>query len=179
MILDFGGGPRLSGLAQMFDDRGKQDRSAFCQIIVHCGERGFDGLHGLPGIEQLGVNDPEETRVQLQCLWEHFAVGQKAGFQHFDPGQRVGRVENPQRRVVQIAARQKPFMGLVDGGQSPGCRREELHLVVALADAAEIGAQGGDALIVRVEQTSLGEERVEERVAHGAFQGLAKLGSRH
>ena len=60
-----------------------------------------------------------------------------------------------------------------------GRRGEELHLRVALADLVQPGAEGGDGLVMRVEQASLGEQRVHERVADRAFDGLAELRARH
>jgi hypothetical protein len=53
-------------------------------------------------------------------------------------------------------------VGFVDKWQRVSRRGEELHPRVALADLVQAGAECGDGLVVRVEQTSLGQQRVHE-----------------
>ena len=89
-----------------------------------------------------------------------------------------GRVENPQRRVIQVAAGDEPLVGFVDVGKRVGRRGEELQQGVALADLMQARAEGGDGLVMRIEQAPLGEQRVHERIAYGAFDGLAELRAR-
>ena len=74
----------------------------------------LDVFRRLPGVEQIGVDDLEERRIQLHGLGKHFAVGQQARTEHFDLRQRSGGVENPERRVIQIAAREEPFVRFVN-----------------------------------------------------------------
>ena len=136
-------------------------------------------LRRLLRVEQIGVDRLEERRVQLHRLRDHLTVGQQARTDHLDLRQRRGGVEDPERRVVEVAARDEPLVGLVDRRQRARRRAEELHLRVALADLAQPGAEIGDRLIVRVEQPPFGQERVHERVADRAFDRLAELRARH
>ena len=50
---------------------------------------------------------------------------------------------------------------------------------VALADCLEPGVEIRDRRVVRVEEAPLGEERVRERLADRAFDGLPELRARH
>src|SRR5215467_3341834 len=48
-----------------------------------------------------------------------------------------------------------------------------------LAEHAEPLAESGDTLIVSVEKPSLGQQRMHERIANGAFRDFAEFGARH
>ncbi len=70
-------------------------------------------------------------------------------------------------------------MGLVDGRQRARGRGQKLHLGVALANLVEPGAEGGDRLVMRVEQPPFRQQRMHEGIADGAFDRLAELRPRH
>ena len=108
-------------------------------------------------------------------LRDHLAVGQQPRADHLDLRQRRRGVEDPERRVVEVAARDEPLVGLVERRQRGGRGGQELELRVALADVAESAAEVGDRSVVRVEQPPLGQQRMHERVADRALDRLAKL----
>src|SRR5262249_43228544 len=121
----------------------------------------------------------EERRVKLQRLGDDFAIREEAGVEHLDPGERRDGVQDVQSGVFEIAAGAEPLVRLVQRRQSSGGGIEKRDLYVALADDVELPAQGGDSLIVRVEQAALGQERMNKPIADGAFNEFAKLSARH
>jgi hypothetical protein len=67
---------------------------------------------------------------------------------------------------------------LVEDWQHVGRGTEQRDLAIALTHLMERGAESGDGLVVRVEQSSLHEERVQERVPHRPFDHLPEFGTR-
>ena len=149
------------------------------------GDEGIDGrerrLHAgarLLRVQQPRVDHVEEARIECQRLDDDLAIDQPARAQHLDLRERRRRVQNPQRGVIEIAARDEPLVGLVDRADRLGCRPEELHLDVACADVAQALAQRRNRVVVRVEQPSLGEQRVDEGIVRRALDHLPELAAR-
>ena len=177
--LDLGRRPRFAHLAQVIEHQPEQRGRPLRQVVVDRLQRRLHTLPRLPRVEHGGIDRREERRIQLHRLRDHLAIGQQAGADHLDPRQRRRRVENPKRRVIEIAAGDEPFVGLVDGIQRVRAGGEELNLRVALADLVQPGAETGDGLVMGIQQPPLGQQRMHERVADRAFDGLAELGPRH
>src|SRR5262245_34421315 len=137
--------------------RQEQLRSALRHVTINHVERRLYALPRLFGVEQVGVNRFEELRVQLHRLRDHLAVGQQARADHFDPRQWGRGVENPERGVVEVAARDEKFVGLIYRGERARRRAQQLRLRVAIADLPQPVTEIGDRLIVRIEQPPLGQ----------------------
>ncbi len=77
----------------------------------------MDVLPRLLVIEQVGVDCLEERRIQCHRLGNHLAVGQQLSADDLDLRERGRGVEDPQRRVREVTAREEPFVGFVDRRQ--------------------------------------------------------------
>src|SRR5206468_2975031 len=126
-------------------------------------------------VEEVRVYRLEESRVQRDRLREHLPVRQPAGADHLDTGQRRGGIEDPQRGVVEISARDEPFVRLVYHRQRAGCGAQQLQLRVTFADLVQPREKRRDRLVVGVQETALRQQRVHERVVHRALDALAEL----
>ena len=88
-------------------------------------------------------------------------------------------VQDPERGVVEVGASHEPLVRLVDGRKRPDGGAQELNLLVARAKIAQAFAEPGNRLVVGIQEPTLGEQRMDERVLHGSFDGPPKLGTRY
>ena len=130
-------------------------------------------------IQQIGIDRLEQCRIQLHRLKDHLAIRQQTGTDYLDPRQGRRSVENPKRGVIEVAACDEPFVGLVDWRQRMGRRSQKLQLCVALADLIQPGAEAGDGFVMRVQQPPFRQQRVHEGIADGALNRLPELRPRH
>jgi hypothetical protein len=63
---------------QIIEDDPKQRWSMFRQISVDGTQGRVHVVDGLLGVEQIGVNDFEERRIELHGLWNHLAIRKAA-----------------------------------------------------------------------------------------------------
>ena len=75
MIFDFDTRSRFARLAQMVYHRPKQRGCASGDIVLYRFEGGLDGLLRLFRVEQIGVDQLEQRRIQFGRLWYDLAVG--------------------------------------------------------------------------------------------------------
>ena len=64
-------------------------------------------------------------------------IGDQAAADDFNPRQRRGGVEDPERGVVEIATRDEPLVRLVDRPQRPATGAQQFQLTVAIAGLAQ------------------------------------------
>ena len=178
MLLDLGRRARLAGVPQVAQDRLEHPPGALVQIGVDRVEGGRDVLLRLRRVEQIRIDGAEERRVERQRLRQRLAIGHLARGNQFDARQPHRRVENPQRGVLEVAARDHPLVRLVQRRHDVGRGAEQLDLHVALAEHLQPLQQARDGLVVRVEQPALGEEGVHERAVARSFDDFAELGAR-
>src|SRR5581483_7436082 len=84
VIVNFGGGARFAYFLQVFHDGAEEADSAFLQIAIERPQGRFDVLVRLLGVQQVGIDDLEELRVELQRLRNDFAAGHHARVEHLN-----------------------------------------------------------------------------------------------
>ncbi len=178
MVLELRARARLPGFAKVRDDRREERGRTRGQVAIDGLEGRHDAGPGLLRIQQAGVDRLEEGGVERHRPRDDFAVRHHARADDFDLGERRRRVEDPERGVVEVPARDEPLVRLVDGGERCRGRAQELDLLVARAELVQPFAQPGDRLVVRVQQPPLGEQRVHERVLDGSLDRPPELGAR-
>ena len=124
----------------MIEHRPEERGCALRQEIVDGVESRLHVLVCLFHIQQIGIDRLEQCRIQLHRLKDHLAIRQQTGTDYLDPRQGRRSVENPKRGVIEVAACDEPFVGLVDGRERAGGRGQKLHLRVSLADLVQPGA---------------------------------------
>src|SRR5690242_7914069 len=70
VIVDFGRGTRFADFLKVIDYQSEQFRSAIGKIIVDGGKRLLYPFGGLFVVQQIGVDELEEGRVQFGSLWK-------------------------------------------------------------------------------------------------------------
>ena len=86
----------------------------------------------------------KKAGFKLHRLGNHFAIGQEAPAQHPHLRQRSSGVQNPERRVFQVAACAQPFVGFVNRRQRVAGGVQELDPDIALADRPQPLTERGD-----------------------------------
>src|SRR5690242_19233575 len=86
VVADFGGGAGFADFTEMVDDWSEECGDTVADVLLGRYERGLDVLGRLPGVEQVGIDELEKCRVELDGLRQDFAAGELAGAQDFDAG---------------------------------------------------------------------------------------------
>ena len=141
VVFDFGGRASFAHFGQVLDDGGEDSGGALQQICIDGRQRGLDRRRGLLRVEEVGVDELEERWIQFERLREHLAVDEQAGLEYLDFCQGICGVQNPERGVIQIAARDQPLVRLVYVREGVGRRGEQLQLRIALAERAQAFAE--------------------------------------
>ena len=179
VILDLRARTGLAGVAEVGEDRGEERRRPRRQIVVDRLEGRDDARPALLRVQQPDVDGLEEGRIELHRLRDDFAIRDHPGADDFNLRQRRRGVQDPERRVVEVAARDQPLVRLVDRRDGPGGGPQKLDLLVAGAELVQPFAQPRDRGVVGVEEAALGEQRVHERVLHRALDHAPELGARN
>ncbi len=101
------------------------------------------------------MSSPEKCGIELQCLWNHLTIRQHPRADYLNARQVRGSIKDPQRRVIQIAARDEPLVSLVYGPQGMRSSREELDLRVTFPNLLQLRAKVHQRLIVAYKETSV------------------------
>ncbi len=117
--------------------------------------------------------------IERQRLRDNLAIHQLAGRDDLHLRQRRRGVEDPERRVVEVAAGDEELVRLVDARQRVRRRLQQRQVRIALANRLEPRAQVGDRVVVREQHAALGEKGVHERLVDGAFGQLPELRPLH
>ena len=105
--------------AQVIEHGREQLSCPLQKVIIDRLERRLYILARLLSVEQVDIDCPEQRRIQLHRLWDHFTIRQEVCADHFDARERCCGIENPERGVVEIAPGDEPFVGLRMCGAPP------------------------------------------------------------
>src|SRR5215510_15548338 len=141
VVLDVARRSDLAGIAKVVEHGREQPCRTLCHIRVSGPER---VLHGLPGflcVQQIRIDDAEELLVEGERLWNDFAIDQLACRDDLDLRERSRGVQDPERCVLEVAARDEKLARLVKVRQHVSTGAEQRQRRIALADALEPRAQ--------------------------------------